>query len=43
MILGWIGVVMPGDQIQMPLLSDKAMIDSNEEDISDEMVDKYPV
>uniref|UniRef100_A0A674NVC5 Ig-like domain-containing protein n=1 Tax=Takifugu rubripes TaxID=31033 RepID=A0A674NVC5_TAKRU len=43
MILRWIGVVMPTDQVQMPLLSDKALVDSDEEDISDEMVDKYPV
>lgn len=43
MILRWIGVVMPGDQSQMPLLSDKVLDDSDKEDTSDKMVDEYPV
>lgn len=44
MILCWIGVVIPGEQVQMPLLRDEAVADSDEEDESGAaMFDKYRV
>ena len=43
MILRWVGVVMPGDKAQLPLLSDKASLDSDEEEDSEKFTDKYPV
>ena len=39
----WIGIVLPGDQAQMPLLSGKASVDLNEEVVSHKVVDKYSV
>ena len=40
MILRWVGVVMPGDQVQMPLLS----TGKNDEEtmLDDELMEKYP-
>ncbi|XP_036418907.1 uncharacterized protein LOC118802460 [Colossoma macropomum] len=42
MILRWVGVLMPGDQIQMPLLHRTDTDDDEEVVIEGELMEKYP-
>ena len=42
MILRWVGVVMPGDQVQMPLLYRTDIEGDEEVVIEDELIEKYP-